>query len=125
MPAVFKIELKHGEFTWLVKKKEKHFMDLHRELRTYKTFMRLPLPSRSHTIKRQTATGEARQMPNLPRGGGDELVREEQVSSRRKQLEDYLNRLLKMPMYRNYHTTMEFIDVSQLSFIHDLGPKGL
>ncbi|KAG8009660.1 Phospholipase D1, partial [Nibea albiflora] len=38
MPAVFHIELKHGEFTWLVKKKEKHFMDLHRELRTYKTF---------------------------------------------------------------------------------------
>ncbi|XP_040921573.1 phospholipase D1 isoform X1 [Toxotes jaculatrix] len=126
MPAVFKIELKHGEFTWVVKRKEKHFMELHRELRTYKTFMRLPLPSRSHTIKRQTAArSEGRQMPNLPRGGGDELGREEQVSSRRKQLEDYLNKLLKMPMYRNYHATMEFIDVSQLSFIHDLGPKGL
>uniref|UniRef100_A0A4W6G1T2 Phospholipase n=1 Tax=Lates calcarifer TaxID=8187 RepID=A0A4W6G1T2_LATCA len=126
MPAVFKIELKHGEFTWLVKRKEKHFMELHRELRTYKTFMRLPLPSRSHTIKRQAgARSEVRQMPNLPRGGGDELGREEQVSSRRKQLEDYLNKLLKMPMYRNYHATMEFIDVSQLSFIHDLGPKGL
>uniref|UniRef100_A0A4W6G1S2 Phospholipase n=1 Tax=Lates calcarifer TaxID=8187 RepID=A0A4W6G1S2_LATCA len=120
------IELKHGEFTWLVKRKEKHFMELHRELRTYKTFMRLPLPSRSHTIKRQAgARSEVRQMPNLPRGGGDELGREEQVSSRRKQLEDYLNKLLKMPMYRNYHATMEFIDVSQLSFIHDLGPKGL
>lgn len=49
MPAVYKIEMKHGEFTWLVKRKEKHFMDLHRELRTYKTFMRLPLPSRRLT----------------------------------------------------------------------------
>uniref|UniRef100_A0A3Q3X6M6 Phospholipase n=1 Tax=Mola mola TaxID=94237 RepID=A0A3Q3X6M6_MOLML len=85
MPAVYKIELKHGEFTWLVKRKEKHFLDLHRELRTYKTFMRLPLPTRSHTVKRQTAArSEAREMPNLPRGrGGDELGREEQVSSRR------------------------------------------
>lgn len=46
MPAVYKIELKHGEFTWVVKRKEKHFVDLHRELRTYKTFMRLPLPTR-------------------------------------------------------------------------------
>ncbi|KAM8880948.1 LOW QUALITY PROTEIN: phospholipase D1-like [Synchiropus picturatus] len=126
MPAVFKIELRHGEFSWLVKRKEKNFLDLHRELRTYKTFMRLPLPTRSHTIKRQSAARhEARQMPSLPRGGGEELAREEQVSSRRKQLEDYLNNLLKMPMYRNYHATMEFIDVSQLSFIHDLGPKGL
>lgn len=43
---MFKIELKHGEFTWVVKRKEKHFMELHRELRTYKTFMRIPLPSR-------------------------------------------------------------------------------
>uniref|UniRef100_A0A8C1Q188 phospholipase D n=1 Tax=Cyprinus carpio TaxID=7962 RepID=A0A8C1Q188_CYPCA len=76
------IEMRHGNFTWLIKRKEKHFMELHRELRTYKTFLRIPL-----------------------------------------QLEDYLNKLLKMPMYRNYH--MEFIEVSQLSFIHDLGPKGL
>ncbi|XP_068566300.1 phospholipase D1 [Cebidichthys violaceus] len=126
LPAVFKIEMKHGEFTWLVKRKEKHFMDLHKELRTYKTFMRLPLPTRSHTVKRQTAArSEGRQIPNLPRGGGDELERDGQVSSRRKQLEDYLNNLLQTPMYRNYHATMEFIDISQLSFIHDLGPKGL
>ncbi|RXN17116.1 phospholipase D1-like isoform X1 [Labeo rohita] len=48
-----------------------------------------------------------------------------QRSVSKRQLEDYLNKLLKMPMYRNYHATMEFIDVSQLSFIYDLGPKGL
>nr|XP_040023762.1 phospholipase D1-like [Gasterosteus aculeatus aculeatus] len=126
LPAVFNIEMKHGEFTWLVKKKEKHFMELHRELRTYKTFMKLPLPTRSHTVRRLSAArSEVKPIPNLPRGGGDELERDGQVSSRRKQLEDYLNNLLKMPMYRNYHATMEFIDISQLSFIHDLGPKGL
>ncbi|XP_036927293.1 phospholipase D1a [Acanthopagrus latus] len=126
LPAVFRIELKHGEFTWVVKRKEKHFMELHRELRTYKTFMRIPLPSRSHTVRRRTVRkSEVREMPSLPRGGGDELVRDEQVSSRRRQLEDYLNKLLRMAMYRKYHHTMEFIDVSQMSFIHDLGPKGL
>lgn len=68
---------------------------------------------------------EVREMPSLPRGGGEDLVRDEQVSSRRRQLEDYLNKLLRMAMYRKYHHTMEFIDISQLSFIHDLGPKGL
>ncbi|XP_034530896.1 phospholipase D1a [Notolabrus celidotus] len=126
LPAVFRIELKHGEFTWVIKRKEKHFMELHRELRTYKTIMRIPLPSRSHTVRRRTVRkSEVREMPSLPRGGGDELVREEQVSSRRRQLEDYLNKLLRMAMYRKYHHTMEFIDISQLSFIHDLGPKGL
>uniref|UniRef100_A0A8C1Q140 Phospholipase n=1 Tax=Cyprinus carpio TaxID=7962 RepID=A0A8C1Q140_CYPCA len=111
LPAVFKIEMRHGNFTWLIKRKEKHFMELHRELRTYKTFLRIPLPSRRHTINRNLE----RNMPSLPRAEGEEL----------RQLEDYLNKLLKMPMYRNYHATMEFIEVSQLSFIHDLGPKGL
>ncbi|KAI7792627.1 phospholipase D1 [Triplophysa rosa] len=126
LPSVFKIEMRHGNFTWLIKRKEKHFMELHRELRTYKAFMRIPIPTRSHAERRQTVNRNLeRSMPSLPRGGGEELAREEQVSSRRRQLEDYLNKLLKMPMYRNYHATMEFIDVSQLSFIHDLGPKGL
>ncbi|XP_022518671.2 phospholipase D1a isoform X1 [Astyanax mexicanus] len=121
MPVVFRIELRHGNFTWVVKRKEKHFVELHRELLRYKTFMKIPLPSRSHTVRRKSIKhGKAGQMPSLPR-----RPREEQVSSRRKQLEDYLNTLLKMPMYRRYHATMEFIDVSQMSFVHDLGPKGL
>uniref|UniRef100_A0A8C1G122 phospholipase D n=1 Tax=Cyprinus carpio TaxID=7962 RepID=A0A8C1G122_CYPCA len=108
---VFKIELKHGNFTWIVKRKEKHFMELHRELLRYKTLMRIPLPTRSHTERRKSIKkSEVRQMPPLPRGGGDELAREEQVSSRRQNC---------------FSLQMEFIDVSQLSFIQDLGPKGL
>ncbi|XP_056421164.1 phospholipase D1 [Hyla sarda] len=121
---IYTIELNHGEFTWQVKRKFKHFQDLHRELLRYKAFIRIPIPTRSHTVRRQTVRrGDVRSMPNLPRNA--EIVREEQASSRRKQLEDYLSALLKMPMYRNYHATREFIDVNQLSFIHDLGPKGI
>uniref|UniRef100_A0AAR2LWL9 Phospholipase n=1 Tax=Pygocentrus nattereri TaxID=42514 RepID=A0AAR2LWL9_PYGNA len=77
MPVVFRIEMRHGNFTWVVKRKEKHFVELHRELLRYKTFMRIPLPSR----RSDTST------------------------------------------HSDEH--MEFIDVSQMSFIHDLGPKGL
>lgn len=41
------------------------------------------LPS-SHTVRRKTVKkGEGSEIPSLPRGGGDELVRDEQVSSRR------------------------------------------
>ena len=28
-----------------------------------------------------------------------------------KQLEDYLNKLLKMPMYRSYHATVRYLNV--------------
>ncbi|XP_016399344.1 phospholipase D1-like [Sinocyclocheilus rhinocerous] len=97
MPAVFKIELKHGNFTWIVKRKEKHFMDLHRELVRYKTLMRIPLPTRSHTERRKSIKrSEVRQMPALPRGGGDELAREEQVSSRRVSHSNMLTAVLAL-----------------------------
>ncbi|XP_026522250.1 phospholipase D1 [Notechis scutatus] len=124
-PRVYTIELTHAEFTWKVKRKFKHFQELHRELLRYKAFIRIPIPTRRHTVRRQTVKrGEARQMPSLPRTS-ENMVREDHLSSRRKQLEDYLTNLLKMPLYKNYHGTMEFLGVSQLSFIHDLGPKGI
>uniref|UniRef100_A0A8C3KWF9 Phospholipase n=1 Tax=Chrysolophus pictus TaxID=9089 RepID=A0A8C3KWF9_CHRPC len=120
---VYTIELTHGEFTWHVKRKFRHFQEFHRELLRYKAFVRIPIPTRSHTVRRQSIKrGEPRQMPSLPHTA-ESTVREEHFSSRRKQLEDYLTKILKMPMYRNYHGT--FIGVSQLSFIHDLGPKGM
>ncbi|XP_036611181.1 phospholipase D1 isoform X1 [Trichosurus vulpecula] len=122
---LYTIELTHGEFTWQVKRKFKHFQEFHRELLKYKAFIRIPIPTKRHTFRRQNVKGEEpRAMPSLPRTS-ENMIREEQFSSRRKQLEDYLTKLLKMPMYRNYHATTEFLDVSQLSFIHDLGPKGI
>uniref|UniRef100_A0A4W6DL66 Phospholipase n=1 Tax=Lates calcarifer TaxID=8187 RepID=A0A4W6DL66_LATCA len=105
LPAVFKIELKHGEFTWVVKRKEKHFMELHRELRTYKTFMRIPLPSR-----------------RLAPTHLDLHSHMDMHMYKHQQTQDLMCiLLLSLPVY----SQMEFIDVSQLSFIHDLGPKGL
>ena len=121
---LYTIELTHGEFTWQVKRKFKHFQEFHRELLKYKAFIRIPIPTKRHTFRRQNVKEEPREMPSLPRSS-ENAIQEEQFFGRRKQLEDYLTKILKMPMYRNYHATTEFLDVSQLSFIHDLGPKGL
>ncbi|KAL4677855.1 hypothetical protein H8959_020529 [Pygathrix nigripes] len=121
---LYTIELTHGEFKWQVKRKFKHFQEFHRELLKYKAFIRIPIPTRRHTFRRQNVREEPREMPSLPRSS-ENMIREEQFLGRRKQLEDYLTKILKMPMYRNYHATTEFLDISQLSFIHDLGPKGI
>ncbi|XP_074184022.1 phospholipase D1 isoform X7 [Rhinolophus sinicus] len=121
---LYTIELTHGEFKWQVKRKFKHFQEFHRELLTYKAFIRIPLPTRRHTFRRQNVKEEPREMPSLPRTS-ENMIREEHFFGRRKQLEDYLTKLLKMPMYKNYHATTEFLAISQLSFIHDLGPKGI
>ncbi|XP_023599837.1 phospholipase D2 isoform X2 [Myotis lucifugus] len=64
-----------------------------------------------------------REMPSLPRAGPEGSTRH--ASSKQKYLENYLNRLLTMSFYRNYHAMTEFLEVSQLSFIPELGSKGL
>uniref|UniRef100_A0A8C3PVE0 phospholipase D n=1 Tax=Chrysolophus pictus TaxID=9089 RepID=A0A8C3PVE0_CHRPC len=43
---VYTIELTHGEFTWHVKRKFRHFQEFHRELLRYKAFVRIPIPTR-------------------------------------------------------------------------------
>lgn len=45
-PNVYTIELTHGEFTWQVKRKFKHFQEFHRELLRYKAFVHIPIPTR-------------------------------------------------------------------------------
>lgn len=51
----------------------------------------------SHTERRKSIKrSEVRQMPALPRGGGDELAREEQVSSRRVSHSNMLTAVLAL-----------------------------
>ncbi|XP_024901823.1 phospholipase D1 isoform X3 [Pteropus alecto] len=99
---LYTIELTHGEFKWQVKRKFKHFQEFHRELLKYKAFIRIPIPTKRHTFRRQNVKEEPREMPSLP-SSSENTIREEQFFGRRT----------------------EFLDISQLSFIHDLGPKGI
>ncbi|XP_011637946.1 phospholipase D2 isoform X3 [Pogonomyrmex barbatus] len=58
--------------------------------------------------------------PNKP----DILVPYEGLNRRRKELEDYLNNLLNIEIYRRHSETINFLDISHLSFVADLGMKG-
>ncbi|XP_036401455.1 phospholipase D1 [Megalops cyprinoides] len=81
-----------------------------------------------HAVQRRSFKGKKRcqggHIPTLPRRP-DALVKEEQLSLRKMQLEDYLKNILKRSMYRCHPATLEFLEVSQISFIQDLGPKGI
>nr|XP_015218822.1 PREDICTED: phospholipase D1-like isoform X2 [Lepisosteus oculatus] len=127
-PNLYTVELSHGEFTWKVKRRFKHFQALHQELLKFKALLKIPIPTRTHTVRRRSFKGQKRfqggHIPTLPRRP-DAMVKEEQLTSRKMQLEDYLKNLLKRTMYRNHPATLEFLEVSQLSFIRDLGPKGI
>ncbi|XP_024895916.1 phospholipase D2 isoform X2 [Pteropus alecto] len=121
--TLYSVRLTHGDFTWTTKKKFRHFQELHRDLLRHKVLMSL-LPLARFAVPYPPARDAAdREMPSLPRAGLDGSTR--RASSKQKYLENYLNRLLTMSFYRNYHAMTEFLEVSQLSFIPDLGSKGL
>ncbi|KAI4806430.1 hypothetical protein KUCAC02_017256 [Chaenocephalus aceratus] len=112
LPAVFKIEMKHGEFTWLVKRKEKTLhgsaqraadvQNLHEAAAAQTQVCLLPFWNNATTrLKRQAVTGV--------RGGRCRTSPEWEetiwrgmtgLQPKEEQLEDYLNNLLKKPMYR-------------------------
>ncbi|XP_039511420.1 phospholipase D1 isoform X4 [Pimephales promelas] len=127
-PNLYTIELSHGNFKWKIKRRFKHFQALHQELLKFKALLKIPLPSRIHSVKRRSFKGRKRfhggHIPTLPRRP-DALVKEEQLISRKLQLENYLRDILKRPLYRTHPTTLEFLEVSQISFIQDMGPKGI
>ncbi|XP_063059494.1 phospholipase D2 [Engraulis encrasicolus] len=116
--TLYTVKLTHGDFTWTVKRKYKHFQELHRDLYKHKMMLQF-LPLGRFAIQRQELENMTEEMPTLH---GTERRR---ASSKPKYLEDYLNGLLDNNFCKNYHGMLEFLAVSQLSFIKDLGIKGL
>ncbi|KAL2094910.1 hypothetical protein ACEWY4_009629 [Coilia grayii] len=116
--TLYTVKLAHGDFTWTVKRKYKHFQELHRDLYKHKMMLQF-LPLGRFAIQRQQLENMTEEMPTLH---GTERRR---ASSKPKYLEDYLNGLLDNSFCKNYHGMLEFLAVSQLSFIKDLGIKGL
>ncbi|KAI2664540.1 Phospholipase D2 [Labeo rohita] len=117
--TLYTVRLTHGEFTWTIKRKYKHFQELHRDLYKHKMMLQF-LPLGRFAIQRQHLAGLTEEMPTLH--GNDRIRR---TSSKPKYLEEYLNNLLENTFYRNYHGMLDFLAISPLSFIRDLGPKGL
>lgn len=123
-PHLYTIELRHGDFHWVIKRRYVHFLNLHRQLKMYRTALRIPLPTKLHQ-ERRSFRGAAKKVQVLPKFPikPEPLVTNEKLNRRAQQLEKYLNTVLKSTLFRNYHETLTFLEVSHLSFIGDLGCK--
>ncbi|XP_062813753.1 phospholipase D2 isoform X1 [Anolis carolinensis] len=123
--TVYSLRLTHGAFSWTMKKKFKHFQELHWDLMRHRMLLAF-LPLSRFSVQGSPPEAASLGLPSLPHGGGGsggEVSR--RPSSKQKHLEKYLNTLLGSRFYRDHHAMTEFLDVSPLSFIPDLGPKGL
>nr|CAH7741167.1 unnamed protein product [Callosobruchus chinensis] len=131
-PNLYTIALTHGPFHWKIKKRYKQFQSLHQQLVLFRTSLNIPFPSKTHKNKRKTFRQNAPVSPKgkrksaLPRfpKKPEVLVTYGKLENRLKQLENYLNNLLSITIYRNHPATIEFLEVSHLSFISGLGFKG-
>ncbi|XP_017794602.1 PREDICTED: phospholipase D2 [Habropoda laboriosa] len=131
-PNLYTIEFRHGPFSWTIKKRYKHIQNLHNQLKIYRTSLHIPFPTKSHKERRNSlrSLGDAKEkkgrrgalprFPNKP----DVLVPYEQLDHRKRVLEEYLTNLLKIKIYLHHPETTNFLEVSHLSFIEDLGMKG-
>ncbi|XP_018311702.1 phospholipase D1 isoform X2 [Mycetomoellerius zeteki] len=125
-------EFRHGPFVWTIKKRYKHIQYLHNQLKIYRASLNIPFPTKSHRERRnslksyKTADEKKARKNALPRfpNKPDILVPYEQLNHRRKELEDYLSNLLNIEIYRRHSETINFLDISHLSFVADLGMKG-
>uniref|UniRef100_A0A8C7TXV1 Phospholipase n=1 Tax=Oncorhynchus mykiss TaxID=8022 RepID=A0A8C7TXV1_ONCMY len=120
--TLYTVKLTHGKFTWTVKRKYKHFQELHRDLYKHKMMAHF-LPLGRSDSEHQSELRHANQ-PIIC--AENNLFRGDALQIRvKKYLEEYLNGLLENSFCKNYHGMLEFLDVSALSFVSELGPKGL
>lgn len=64
-----------------------------------------------------------KKFPHLPRTIEALINRDEEVQERKVELQEYLQRVLDIWKYRNHPDTVEFLEISRLSFVHNLGGK--
>ncbi|XP_043512604.1 phospholipase D2 isoform X3 [Frieseomelitta varia] len=131
-PNLYTIEFRHGPFTWTIKKRYKDIQYLHNQLKIYRASLNIPFPTKSHKERRTSlkSLGDAKEgkscrgalprFPNRP----DVLVPYEQLEHRKKELEKYFTNLLKIKIYLHHPETINFLEISHLSFIEELGMKG-
>ncbi|KAF7268635.1 hypothetical protein GWI33_018263 [Rhynchophorus ferrugineus] len=131
-PNLYTISIMHAGFSWQIKKRYKDVQNLHQELLLFKTSLNIPFPSKTHKNKIKNfkenvpVNKKGKRKAALPRfpKKPELLVSFEKIPNRMKQIEDYLNNLLSIPIYRNHPATLNFFEISHLSFIKDLGLKG-
>ncbi|XP_066265990.1 phospholipase D1-like isoform X2 [Branchiostoma lanceolatum] len=122
-PNLYTINLQHGEHTWTVKRRYKHFRQLHEAILLFKASLHVPVPTARQREKRRSVKGQPRKLPKLPKTP-DALITGARLNRRMEQLEIYLQRLVNIRTFRNLEPTLKFLEVSHLSFVKNLGSKG-
>ncbi|CAF0819823.1 unnamed protein product [Adineta steineri] len=132
-PYLYTITVRHGpQYEWTIMKRYKHFHDLHKSLVRYvetETGRSMSSLNKSqlsevitHQDENQSLIKKQDDQPCFPTHNDRiAFINESSVSERCKSLQNYLNKVLKHPKFREQIAVREFFEVSPLSFVHGLG----
>ncbi|XP_074643651.1 phospholipase D1-like [Tubulanus polymorphus] len=121
-PNVYYIQISHGDQTWTISRRYKHFLYLHEQMILYNARLHIPMPSKDHRERRRSVIQNKESVPRLPKKP-EALVKTEELDTRMVQLETYLQQLIRNPTFRNHPETLKFLEVSHFSFVNNLGQK--
>jgi len=126
-PYLYTIEVKHGDYQWTIYRRYKHFQHLHQQIQLLRAALNIPFPTKNHREQRASFKVSTRsntnpilvRFPLRP----EALISPEELPSRKKQLENYLNAILTNPVFCEHNETRNFLEVSIISFVDQMGPK--
>lgn len=130
----YTISLRHGDLTWEIKRRYKHIQDLHHVLVMFRASLNIPFPSKEHRRRRESFKNKApisgKKKGALPRylidfpypilywifslslrfpKKPEVLVFYDQMDARIKQLQEYLQNLLAINIYRYHPATVSTV----------------
>ena len=113
-PNVYKISLEHGPYKWEVLKTYIEIKEVHKSL------TKLVKSEIGRSCSDFSEKEIKQDWPKFPTDG-DHLVTFRKMNKRCNALKDYLTALLTYPPFRDHPKVIEFLQVSPLSFIHEIG----
>ncbi|KAK3096680.1 hypothetical protein FSP39_002327 [Pinctada imbricata] len=121
-PNLYTIHISHGEYQWSIRRRFKHFVSLHQHLRLFRMRYKF-VPTKTHKDRRQSMKKQGSKVPRFPQKPEIMIRGERDLQKRKTHLEEYLQNLLNINVYRNHMETLKFLEVCHLSFVKRLGKK--
>ncbi|KAI0220874.1 Phospholipase D1 [Lamellibrachia satsuma] len=81
-PNMYVIQLSHGDYKWTIRKRYRHFRQLHELLLLYRAKMKIPMPMRDHREQRRRFGLRRQILPHFPKLP-ETLVRPENMEKRK------------------------------------------
>jgi phospholipase D1/2 len=116
-PNLYKITLEHGLYKWEVWRSYHEIKEVHKSL--------------SKLVKKEMGkscsdfTNEEIKFMDCPKFpmDSDHIINIKKINKRCKEIKDYLEKLLIYPPFRDHPKVIDFLQVSPLSFVNEMGPS--